>query len=107
MNAPHSSPPPRKDALWIGFLAGWAILLFGGVLVLPLFYAARAFGLDAWVLSPVLSLVQPLLIIVTAVLFYRRGMPRAAGGVFLAVASLIALVLLLVAACFGIFALAN
>lgn len=110
---PPSAPvnPPLGDergSLLTGFLIGWAVLISSCVvvaMVLTLFGTMNGQG-SSWyfgvlrlvALLPFVSMVGLL------VWFAAKGKTRSAAGVGLTLASLIALVLLLVAACFGLLA---
>lgn len=112
MNDPEPTQPPQppqppadSGSLLVGFLLGWAAMIVG-VIANGLFWALQSsLGLPGadMVFLGVGSL--PLVaMIVLAIWFANRGKSRSAAGVLLAFGSMVALVLLLVAACFGILA---
>ncbi len=109
--APPTTPPPPVDAsrgsLPLGFVLGWVTLLggYGAIAVLgstlgrigayPLLTNLMALaGILPW--AGLLGLI---------VFFAVKNKPRTALGVALSIASMIGVVILLVAACFGLFAL--
>jgi hypothetical protein len=124
---PPSSPPPAKPipepgdtgrgSLAVGFGTGCAVLILG-----PMLAAALSYGVYLVTMGggnspdfdrmrgvmPLISALQaviPLALLVgAAVHFVRKGQPRAAMGVLASLLAAIAVALLLVAACFGIFA---
>jgi hypothetical protein len=115
--APASPPgPPVKDtargSLLLGFLLGWAAV-FGGYVVLGSLAAllVNVVGNDGnnvlFMLLPLLYALPWALVLGLIVWFAVKNQPRSALGVVLAIASMIGLAILLVAACFGIFALSG
>jgi len=109
MNNPEPTQPPQPPAergsLLVGFLLGWAAMI-AGVLVNGLFWVLQSSlglpGADIVFLG--VGSLPLVALIVLAVWLANRGKSRSAAGVLLAFGSLVALVLLLVAACFGILA---
>lgn len=94
---PLPGKPPRnpKGSLAKGFGLAWAVALGGSVLLVAL---GTAMPLLYGMLLP-LPLVA---ILVAAIALLAQGRTRTGLGVFLGLASMLALALLLVAACFGL-----
>ena len=98
-------PPPRSDSrgsLGIGIALAWAALI-GGYALVALFASVNAHYTDVGV--TVLLLAPWALMLALIVWFASNNQQRTAVGVAVGIATIIAVVLLLVAACFGIFAL--
>ncbi|MBT2118474.1 hypothetical protein KK141_20075 [Dyella sp. LX-66] len=86
---PPAAPAPKdQGSLWGGIGLAWAVMV-GGEAVL---FSA---GLVAWV-------VPPVAIVVWAVVLLIQGRTRTGRGMLLGLASIVAVALLLVAACFGL-----
>jgi hypothetical protein len=114
MNVPNPSHDPQPDprgSRWLGFGLFWLILVGGGVLAgivvsaaSMLFHGIGAGGLGMGLVSLgwLLPWVGPL---VVAIWLANKGKTRTAQGIAFGFLSLFAAGLLLVAACFGIFAL--
>jgi hypothetical protein len=102
---PQPQPPADNGSLLAGFLLGWAAMI-AGVVVNGLFWALQSsLGLPGvGVLFLGVGSMPLVAMIVLAIWFANRGKSRSAAGVLLAFGSMVALVLLLVAACFGILA---
>ena len=106
MNDPTPVPaPPRprnpRGSLLLGVACAWGMLI-GGYIVISLFAGLLGNGDNAAVI--VVMLLPWVGIVALIVWFARRGQPRTAGGVAIGLASIFAVALLLVAACFGILA---
>jgi hypothetical protein len=106
MSNPGQTPPPDQGSLLKGFLLGWAAMI-AGVIVNVWFWT---FQLSrnmqfAGVLSFAIGNLPWLAPIALVIWFASEGQPRSVKGVLLAFASLIGLMLLLVAACFGLVAI--
>lgn len=94
---PPSSPepdvldPPRsgKGSVVLGFVLAWVIVIGGTMLM-------AASGLTSAILLP------EAVTLVLAIVFLIKGWIRSAAGIFIGLASMFALALLLVAACFGL-----
>jgi hypothetical protein len=107
--APVNEPPgDDRGSLLTGFLLGWAVLVASWVLVGMLWAVlASSHALDKDWATPFISLtaLTPFLATIGLLLWFAaKGKPRSAAGVALTFASLVALAVLLVAACFGLFA---
>ena len=87
-SAPDPSKPKSQGSLWGGIGLAWAVML-GGELMLG------SLGVTYW-------LVPPVAIVVLAVMLLVQGPTRTGRGMLLGLASIIAVALLLVAACFGL-----
>lgn len=89
--------PEDNGSLGTGIGLAWAIAVVGTPLciaiVATLNIKSSAFAL---------ALLPYLLIVVLAILQYRKGKPRTGLGLMLGLLSIIAVALLLVAACFGL-----
>jgi hypothetical protein len=109
MNDPRPVPtptPPRnpRGSLLLGVACAWGMLI-GGYIVISLFAGLLSGGDNAAII--VLMLLPWIGIIALIVWFATRGQPRTAGGVAIGLASIFGVALLLVAACFGLFAGTN
>ena len=89
---PSGRPTPDdQGSLWGGIGLAWAVMIGGGV-------ALGSLGIAFW-----LWLVPPVAIVVWAVVLLAQGRRTRTGkGLLLGLASIVAVVLLLVAACFGL-----
>lgn len=111
--APAASAPSPADAihegsLGLGIVLGIALLLLGEpiiavAVVIPANSLLGSIGvISSSLLALPLLLGPPILVAVTAMAFRGKGQRRTAKGVWLGFAIAVGLVLLLVAACFGI-----
>lgn len=96
-----STPMPQSTgSLWAGIGLAWAIVLVGHALTAGLFSSVGTSGvLVALLPSPEIAAV------VLAIVLLVRGKRRTGLGIFLGLASIAAVILLLVAACFGLIGL--
>lgn len=110
---PPSAPlPPNRGSLVKGVMLAWAIVV-GGYIVLGMLLAflsgmvgnSSGFGGPAILL--VFALAPWLGVIALAIHYAAHGEPRSAAGLGLGVGTIFAVVLLLVAACFGLLAGTN
>lgn len=85
---PNRQAPKQPESLWSGIGMAWAVMV-GGELALA------KLGLVAWA-------VPPAAVVVWAVVLLARGRTRTGSGMLLGLASVVAVALLLVAACFGL-----
>lgn len=111
MNNPTPVPPPPppvrnpRGSLGIGVAWAWAMLV-GGYVVVMLVASAFAGTDNAGVY--VVLLVLPWIGLVALIgWFLQRGQPRTAAGVAIGIGSILAVALLLVAACFGLLSNTN
>lgn len=106
-NASFKQGVNTRGSLLIGFLLGWAVLIVANAAVFGLLAVLDTLGSNssAGVIGPLLLGLPWIGQLALIVFFAIRNQPRSAVGVALAIVSLIALALLLVAACFGLFAL--
>jgi hypothetical protein len=98
-------PAPQTDSrgsLGLGIALAWAALV-GGYTLVALVASANAHYTDVGI--AVLLLAPWALMLALIVWFASNNQPRTALGVGVGMATIIAVVLLLVAACFGIFAI--
>ena len=88
---PNEMPPPNsgKGSMALGFGLAWLIVVVGHVLLFAAGTLAARF-------------LPELVVIILGVVFAVQGKTRAAGGVFIGIATILAVALLLVAACFGL-----
>jgi hypothetical protein len=112
---PEQTPPPStnapdKGSLLIGFLVGWGAMIASSVVAGAGMAAAgamtkwnSAFGLIASIAG-----LLPMASLIGLIIWYaQQGKTRSALGVAAAFGSLLALCLLLVAACFGLMSGSN
>ena len=118
---PDSSPPPGKSAegdkgtVLAGFFIGWGLVIgssmLGGFLVSILAgFSNLIGGYNSLLFQGVsgISFTLPLVTVIVAMVWFgNKGKSKIVKGIAAAIASMIALVLLLVAACFGIFAMSG
>lgn len=92
--APEHPPSPGKGSLAAGVGLAWLVMVIGELLV---FMAGRSFnGIMGGILLP------PVAIVIWAVVLLGQGKARTGKGMFLGLLSIVAVLLLLVAACFGL-----
>lgn len=118
---PDSSPSPAKSAdgdkgtVLAGFFIGWGLVIgssmLGGFLVSILAgFSNLIGGYNSLLFQGVsgVSFTLPLVTVIVAMVWLgNKGKSKIVKGIAAAIASMIALVLLLVAACFGIFAMSG
>ena len=92
---PPDEPPRSKGSLAFGILLAWAIVLGGNLVIVP-FLSTGSF-IDPFNIAAPLPVA-----IVTAIILIVKGKSRTGIGIFLGLASMVAVALLLVAACFGL-----
>jgi hypothetical protein len=97
---PRKKSPEDNGSLGTGIGLAWAIAVVGTPLCIA-FTATLHTGSDQLF---VLWLLPYLLIVILAIVSYRKGKPRTGHGFLLGLLSIFAVALLLVAACFGMFA---
>ncbi|MGA7295956.1 MAG: hypothetical protein WBW92_00415 [Rhodanobacteraceae bacterium] len=92
---PHDSQQPAKPgSLGAGIAYAWLIAVIGHPLLLMAF-------------APLGLFLPELIIIGLAVLMYGKGHSKTGSGLLLGLASVVAVALLLVAACFGVIGLGS
>jgi hypothetical protein len=103
-NNPHSSsaspqpPATQKGSAIAGFFFGWLIMLLVGSTVFTIVGNDNGLGNAAMFVIPI-----SLGIMISSIIwFIKKGKPKTAKGIVLSFVSLIALGLLLLAACYGI-----
>jgi hypothetical protein len=99
--------PPQGDrgSMIVGFLIAWAVLIVGHVALWAVFFVGQGFdGSMSGVATLALGALPWVGIVALIVYFAVVGKPRTAAGVALGLASMVALLLLLIAACFALFA---
>ena len=111
-NAPSPADSPHEGSVGLGILISIALLLFGGPItgivtsMLGGLLSYAGVNLYAFLMLPI-GLIPLLLVIGAGIWFARKGQRKTAKGIWLGLAITIGLVLLLVAACFGILAGTN
>jgi hypothetical protein len=125
MNTPDNNPYPDTDpsqaiqsgndkgSVLSGFFIGWGLII--GCFMLAGFFVAifnevsnSISNYDNFIFQALalVTTVLPIIMIVSAMIWFgKKGKSKTVKGIAAAVISLIALALLLVAACFGIFAM--
>jgi hypothetical protein len=99
------APPANNGSLLAGFVLGWVAMIVGVVASGMLYALQSSAGLPGvGVVFIGVGSLPLVAMIVLAIWFANRGQSRSAAGVLLAFGSMVALILLLVAACFGILA---
>jgi hypothetical protein len=105
MNMPIAPPPPPdpRGSLLVGFLIAWGALIGGYIAAVSLMAAAApmAGGADGFFIM--LGLSPWALIIGFIIWFANLGKTQTAKGVAIGLASIVAILLLLIAACFSLF----
>lgn len=100
MNVPN--PPRNRGSLLLGVGLAWAMLIGGYIVVALLMGAFTSYASDAsWMFALTLPWIGMIALIVW---FAQRGQTRTAGGIAIGIASIFAVGLLLIAACFGLLA---
>lgn len=104
MSTPIPAPPKAdsRGSLGLGIALAWAALI-GGYALVAFLASMNAHYTDVGI--TVLLLAPWALMLALIVWFASNNQPRTALGVGVGMATIIAVVLLLVAACFGIFAI--
>ena len=87
--APNPQAPKDQGSLWGGIGLAWAVMI-GGELALG------SFGVAYWAVPPVAILVWAIVLLV------QGQRTRTGRGLLLGLASIVAVLVLLVAACFGL-----
>lgn len=103
---PPAPKPASTGSLALGFVLAWAIVIVGNI-ALALFIGVASGLLSTGRFNfflPGFFSVPELVAIGLAVWFIVKGRIRTGIGIFLGLASIVAVALLLVAACFGLFA---
>src|SRR5215471_2678091 len=100
------SAPAVRGSLALGVVLAWACLI-GGYFVVGVFVSAIGSlirgGSDFVTLIALLSCLAPwIAMLVLAIWFAKKGEPRTALGIGVGVGSIVGILLLLVAACFGL-----
>ena len=101
-------PPPGKDpaagSLLLGFALAWLITIGGYIVLFGLLSAiSTIFNPGALAFAGLLVAIAPIAAVIgTAVRLLSSGRRRTAIGLFLGLGSMVAIGILLVAACFGL-----
>jgi hypothetical protein len=109
---PSTQVPANKGSMIIGFLIGWGIMFVSSTLIGILFSLAQGFGDSLlngsdrfFITIGIIGLAIPVLGLIAAMIWFgKKGQSKAVIGISLSLVSLIAIVGLLVAACFGMIA---
>lgn len=106
---PDQAPPPAapdKGSVLIGFVVGWGAMIASAIVVSVMMSGAGALMSgwnSAFSLIAVIGGLLPFASLIGLIIWYAaKGKSRSAWGVVAAFGSLLALCLLLVAACFGL-----
>lgn len=106
--SPAAKDPNYRGSILKGLILGWVVVVGGYMLLGGLAAALGSAGLfntDAGAMLLVLFGIAPWLGLIAWLVYYAaHGEPRTAGGFGLAVVSMVAVILLLVAACFTLLA---
>ena len=96
-NEPGIEPEPSKSegTLGTGIALAWAVMVLGEIALGALGVSASPFVLWGWFIPPVA-------VVIWAISLINRGVRRTGKGMLLGLASVFAVLLLLVAACFGL-----
>lgn len=89
--------PPASGSLAAGIALAWATMILGELLVVMAINFARSGNLVGCLLLP------PVAIIAWGLVLLNGHKPRTGKGLLLGMVSIVAVLLLLVAACFGLF----
>jgi hypothetical protein len=103
MNEPAPVPQPEpvnRGSLLLGVGCAWGLLLGGYAVVAAILLPGHVDGGTA----TLLLMLPWAAMIALIVWFATNGRPRSAGGVMIGIGSIFGVLLLLVAACFGLFA---
>jgi hypothetical protein len=95
-----------KGSMFLGFFISWGVLLAGPLLTWLFVMLASTFGgFIAFGFTTVILQLIPLVFVVGLMVWFgKQGKSKTVKGMAAGIASIIALILLLVAACFGILA---
>lgn len=108
---PAAAPSPNPSgSFWLGFWLAWAALLGGYTLIVGFLASIASMIRGGGIADPVwifLAFGPWLLIVALIVIFAANGKPRTAKGVAVGLVSIVAILLLLVAACFSLLAGTN
>jgi surface polysaccharide O-acyltransferase-like enzyme len=94
---PGIEPEPLKTegSLAAGIGLAWVVMVLGEIMFGGLGVSAHPLFLGGW-------FIPPLVVVVWAISLIKRGVRRTGKGMLLGLASVVAVVLLLIAACFGL-----
>lgn len=107
MSTPAPVPPENRGSLGLGIGLAWACLI-AGYTVSSVIATVMYDAVPANIRNPVaiLAVLLPWLLMVGLIVWLAtRGMTRTATGIAVGIATIFGLALLLVAACFGLFAM--
>ena len=124
MNTPDNNPYPNPDpnqsknehgdgSVLAGFFIGWGLMIIGPVVTWLIAALAQNLisyqmlysGVAYSFIYTVLGSLPLIMLIVAMIWFGKKGKSKTVKGIAAAIGSLIALALLLIAACFGIFSM--
>jgi len=91
----EQQPPRSEGSLAAGIALTWAVMVLGEIMLGGLGVSASPFFLWGWFIPPVV-------VVIWAITLINRGVRRTGKGMLLGLASVVAVLLLLVAACFGL-----
>ena len=109
MPTEHQDPPSNADkgTMLSGFFIGWGVLIAASMLtglLMTLFTRLPQFAMSFMGMSWLTTLLPQGALIAAMVWAFSKGKTRTGLGILAAIGSMIALALLLVAACFGLLA---
>jgi hypothetical protein len=103
---PPAAKPESRGSLGLGIALAWAALIGGYTLVAFLASALSSVIRNGGDVTIAMFMLAPwVLMLVLIIWFATKNQQRTALGIAVGIASIIAVALLLVAACFGLFAL--
>lgn len=88
-------PPKSEGTLGAGIGLAWTVMVLGEIVLGGLGVSAHPLFLGGW-------FIPPLIVVIWAISLINRGVRRTGKGMLLGLASVVAVLLLLVAACFGL-----
>jgi len=110
--SPANAKPlvPDQGSMLVGFFIGWGLII--GIIVITIFIVSVMINIAEamsggnsviYQISGLVSFLIPIVFIVAAMIWFgKKGKSKIVKGIGAAIISLIALAILLVAACFGI-----
>jgi hypothetical protein len=107
--APSTQVPANKGSMLLGFLTGWVIMIASSIVIGILFSVAQGIGSSLssgsdrfFITIGIIGLAIPVLSLIAAMIWHgKKGQSKSVIGIGLSLVSLIAIVVLLVAACFS------
>ncbi|MEO8000365.1 MAG: hypothetical protein ABI644_00710 [Arenimonas sp.] len=110
---PANRTDPEKGTILAGFFIGWGLMIGSGLLTG--FVISVLIGMSnaisdgpsfIYQIVGLISFLMPIVIVIGAMIWFgKKGKSKIVKGIGAAIISLIALAILLIAACFGLFAM--